>query len=85
MPDTDPLLDTARVAQLVAVAPDTIRTYLKRTRRRETEQLEIRAYDFPIPDQIFGDSPTWRRSTIDKWLDERTKRQGPGRPPANRA
>ena len=65
------LLDTTAVAALVGVGVPTIRVYLKRTRARATEGLPIRDQDFPLPDETFGQSPTWKPSTIQAWLSAR--------------
>lgn len=77
MADENQMLDTKEVADMIGVEPNTVRTYLKRTRRREVAGEDLRAQDFPLPDKIFGDSPAWLPSTIRAWLSERP---GPGRP-----
>lgn len=79
MPDEDPLLDTAAVAAFLKLGAPTVRIYLKRTRARAAEDLPVRDQDFPLPDEIFGRSPVWRKSTILAWLGSRP---GSGRRPA---
>ncbi|MEZ0089989.1 hypothetical protein [Streptacidiphilus sp. EB129] len=79
MPDNDPLLDTAAVAAFFKVGAPTVRIYLKRTRARIAAGEPIREQDFPLPDETFGRSPVWKRSTIMTWLDNRP---GSGRRPA---
>lgn len=76
MPDDEQLLDTTAVADLTGLSVATIRVYLKRTRAREAEGLPIRPQDFPVPDKTFGQSPTWKRSTIEAW---QAARPGSGR------
>jgi predicted DNA-binding transcriptional regulator AlpA len=79
MSDNEKLLDTTAVAALVKVGVPTIRVYLKRTRARIAEGLPIRDQDFPLPDETFGQSPTWKPATIQTWL---AARPGSGRRPA---
>lgn len=65
---SDDLLDSAALAALLGVRPQTISQY----RRRRT---------LPDPDVIVGRSPAWRRSTIEAWLPTRPGRgAGGGRP-----
>lgn len=77
--DTAPerLLDTGGVAEIAGITAATVRLYLKRTRRRVTDELRLRPADFPLPDDQFGRSPAWRESTIRAWL---AVRPGRGRP-----
>lgn len=79
MPDDDPLLDTAAVAALLKLGAPTVRIYLKRTRARAAAGDPVRDQDFPLPDETFGRSPVWRKSTINNWL---SARPGSGRRPA---
>jgi predicted DNA-binding transcriptional regulator AlpA len=76
--DDDPYLDTAQVGEKIGVTPETVRLYLKRTRRRISDGLVVRPQDFPLPDKQARRSPTWRESTIDAWL---VNRPGRGRRP----
>lgn len=77
--DEDAYLDTEAVAKQVGLSVDSLRVYLKRSRRRERSGAELRPHDFPVPDQTFGRSPAWRQSTITAWIG---RRSGPGRPPS---
>lgn len=76
MPDDDPLLDTAAVAALLKLGAPTVRIYLKRTRARIAAGEPARDQDFPLPDETFGRSPVWHKSTIHRWL---ASRPGSGR------
>ncbi len=71
--DDDPFLDTAAVAQMIGVQPPSVRMYAKRARIRRAEGKDTAA-DFPIPDTMFGRTPVWRRSTIEKWREARRDR-----------
>lgn len=75
--DEDPYLDTEEVARQAEVGTESIRIYLKRSRRRANESRELRPQDLPLPDITIGRSPAWRQSTIDAWLANRI---GRGRP-----
>jgi predicted DNA-binding transcriptional regulator AlpA len=48
------LLDTQRVAVMLGIKAETVRGYKKRG-------------ILPEPDDYFGRSPAWRRSTIEEW------------------
>lgn len=78
----DPYLDTEKVASRVGLPIDTIRIYLKRSRKCVRESGELRAQDLPLPDITIGRSPAWRQSTIDTW---NANRAGPGRPRSDEA
>jgi len=82
MANDEKLLDYAGVAKLTGLEVGTIRVYRKRTRLRETKKLPIRDEDFPVPDKTFGQSPTWKPSTIERWL---ANRPGRGRRSATNA
>jgi hypothetical protein len=71
--EDDPYLDTAAVADLIGVRPDSVRMYLKRAKSRRAEGKDTPA-DIPAPDQMFGRTPVWRRSTIEKWRNARRDR-----------
>ncbi|MFD7705640.1 helix-turn-helix transcriptional regulator [Streptomyces sp. NPDC059786] len=75
--DDDPYLDTDTVAEQVGLAVDTVRVYLKRSRKRVKDGSELRPQDFPLPDMTVSRSPAWRQSTIDAWKGNRV---GRGRP-----
>lgn len=77
--EQDAYLDTEAAAKLAGVTTDSLRVYLKRSRRRLNEGHELRPQDLPLPDQTFGRSPAWRQSTIAAWIAHRTS---PGRPAA---
>ncbi|MFF1284399.1 hypothetical protein ACFVY4_27105 [Streptomyces sp. NPDC058299] len=72
--DQDPYLDTAQVGERIGVVPETVRLYLKRTRKRAAASLPVRPADFPLPDSHARRSPLWRQSTIDTWLVNRPGR-----------
>lgn len=76
--DNDPYLDTEQVALRAGVITDSLRVYLKRSRRRLKEGHSLRLQDLPLPDLTVGRSPAWRQSTIDAWI---ARRASPGRPP----
>ncbi|MCX4232060.1 hypothetical protein [Streptomyces ortus] len=75
--DEDPYLDTEAVSEQAGVAAETIRIYLKRSRKRVADGDELRPQDLPLPDMTIGRSPAWRQSTITAWLANRV---GRGRP-----
>lgn len=58
--DPTELLDTAAVAELLTLEPDTIRMHMYRG-------------TMPKPDHRFGASPVWYRSTIEQWNETRRK------------
>lgn len=72
--EDDPLLDTEKVGQKIGVTPDTVRLYLKRTRRRVNDNLPVRPQDLPLPDAYARRSPLWLESTIDTWIPNRPGR-----------
>jgi len=60
---------TEEVAELAGVAPDTVSSYLSRSRGRPPERRLI-----PEPDILLGASrpvPGWRLETIKEWLAAR--------------
>lgn len=80
-------LDLRGVAELAGVQYRTMRNYhqaAERNRRLAEKHQDdefIRPGDLPAPDEIFGRSPVWKRSTINAWLRERPGRgAGGGRP-----
>ncbi|WP_333746208.1 helix-turn-helix transcriptional regulator [Streptomyces sp. IBSBF 2950] len=72
--EDDPYLDTAQVGARIGVSADSIRLYLKRTRRRISDGLKKRPQDLPLPDSQFRRSPVWRESTINAWIASRPGR-----------
>ena len=72
----DQYLDTNAVAGLIDVTAASVRLYLRRSRRRLADGLELRPQDLPLPDMTVNRSPAWRLSTIDTW---RASRPGRGR------
>ncbi|MGP3950979.1 hypothetical protein [Streptomyces sp. 7N604] len=74
MPDGNPYLDTEAVAAKIGVTSETVRVYLKRTRRRIADGLPVRPQDLPLPDEQFRRSPAWLESTIDSWISNRPGR-----------
>lgn len=73
-------LDLRAVAEMVGVEYRTIRNYHQTAERRRREQ-DVRPGDLPEPDNIFGRSPVWKRSTITAWQRNRPGRgTGGGRP-----
>lgn len=80
MPDGNPYLDTAAVAAKIGVTSETVRIYLKRTRKRIADGLPLRPQDLPLPDEQFRRSPAWLEATIDAWI---AARPGRGRRPSD--
>ncbi|GAA1111801.1 hypothetical protein GCM10009577_37980 [Streptomyces javensis] len=74
MPDGNPLLDTEAVAAKIGVTSETVRMYLKRTRKRIADGLPVRPQDLPLPDEQIRRSPAWFESTIDAWISSRPGR-----------
>ncbi|MFF3730970.1 hypothetical protein ACFYXM_11760 [Streptomyces sp. NPDC002476] len=74
MSEENPYLDTDAVAERIGVAAETVRVYLKRTRKRIADGRPVRPQDLPLPDKQFGRSPAWRETTIDTWISSRPGR-----------
>ncbi|MFI5814946.1 hypothetical protein ACIA7S_28805 [Streptomyces sp. NPDC051643] len=72
--DDDPYLDTAQVGEKIGVSADTVRLYLKRTRKRIADGEPVRPQDLPLPDDQFRRSPVWRESAINTWIGHRPGR-----------
>lgn len=66
----DPLLEMNDVAALIGVEPATLRTYNSRAKKRREEGIATKA-DLPEPDRTWGRTPSWRRSTIERWRQSR--------------
>lgn len=62
----DDLLTIAEIAPMIGVTEASARVYHERATRRRREQTPG-AKDMPAPDDRFGRTPVWRRSTIDAW------------------
>lgn len=62
----DPYLDTQGVAELTGLSVLTVRNHIKRSRKNR-EDGSIRPGDMPPPDETFGQSPVWKKSTILLW------------------
>jgi len=73
--EDDSILDTAAVAKVAGVAPETVRMYLKRSRRRLRDGEHLRSRDLPLPDLQVGRSPAWHAETVRLWLKERRPRK----------
>ena len=84
---TDPrpiatLLTLADIAEEIGVTVDSIRVYHQRATKNRRAGTE-RPGDLPEPDDVFGRSPVWHRSTIRRWIDRRPGRgAGGGRKPS---
>lgn len=81
------LLDLRAVAEAAGVQYRTMRNYhqtAERNRRLAEKHKDpsfIKPGDLPAPDDVFGRSPVWKRSTINAWLRDRPGRGvGGGRP-----
>ncbi|WP_128381246.1 helix-turn-helix transcriptional regulator [Streptomyces cavernae] len=68
--ETDPYLEMDEVADLIGVAHPTMRTYHNRAKRKR-ENGKATEKDLPEPDRMFGRTPAWKRSTIDRWRQAR--------------
>lgn len=73
---SDPYMTLAEISAHFGWAKDTARALHNRAafnRRNNT----VRPGDMPEPDEVFGRSPVWRKSTL---LDWHSRRPGAGRP-----
>ena len=76
------LLTLADIAEEIGVSVDSIRVYHQRATKNRRLEAE-RPGDLPEPDETFGRSPVWRRSTIRAWIERRPGRgTGGGRKPS---
>ncbi|MEU2426928.1 hypothetical protein ABZ619_38950 [Streptomyces sp. NPDC007851] len=66
----EPLLEMDEVAALIGVEPATMRTYNSRAKRRRAAGTATPA-DLPEPDRMWGKTPSWYRSTIERWRQDR--------------
>jgi predicted DNA-binding transcriptional regulator AlpA len=71
--ETDPLLNMDEVAALIGVRPMTMRTYHNRAKRARDDGYATEAH-LPEPDRMWGRTPSWRRSTIERWRLARANR-----------
>jgi hypothetical protein len=71
----DPNLLTLRdIARLADLAEGSVRAYHNQANRARREG-KVQPTDMPEPDLIVSRSPTWRRDTIDAWLEAREQRR----------
>lgn len=66
----DPLLEMNDVAALIGVASATMRTYNSRAKKRREAGIHLPT-DLPEPDRVWGKTPSWRESTIERWRQAR--------------
>jgi len=85
------LLLTDEVAALAGVAPNSIKMYLRASRRKQEAGEALAPADLPIPDPADAamsmrntPRPRWRKSRIDRWLKHRQVGGGPRRKAAAR-
>jgi hypothetical protein len=83
-PKLDPYLGYEEVAAHIGVSVRVVRKYLNEARRRR-ENGTSRTYDMPAPDKTFGQSPSWKLSTIEAWVKARPGRGSGGGPKARAA
>jgi hypothetical protein len=87
------LLDLRAAAEVAEVQYRTMRNYHQtaerhrrlaeeaRKRGEKNPERFVRPGDLPPPDEVYGRSPVWKLSTINRWLRERPGRGvGGGRP-----
>lgn len=75
------LLTLADIADRIGVGVESIRVYHQRATKNRRDG-HPRPGDLPEPDAVFGRSPVWRSSTVDRWVDRRPGRGvGGGRKP----
>jgi hypothetical protein len=85
------LLDLKRAAEVVGVRYRTMRNYhqiAERHRRLAAEKNDpsyIRPGDLPPPDDVYGRSPVWKLSTIERFVRQRPGRGAGGGRPAGSA
>lgn len=79
------LLTLSDVAEQLGLEYKTIRNYHQVAEKRRRDG-GVRPGDFPPPDGVFGKSPVWKQSTVDRWVRRRPGRGvGGGRPPKREA
>lgn len=77
------LLTLADIAEEIGVTVDSIRVYHQRATKNRRDK-NPRPGDLPAPDQTFGRSPVWDRSTVQDWISRRPGRgAGGGRKPTS--
>lgn len=67
------LLTLSDIAERIDVSIGSIRVYYQRAKKNRKED-NVRPGDLPKPDAIFGRSPVWRESTIERWENRRPGR-----------
>ncbi|AWN03710.1 excisionase [Gordonia phage Jace] len=70
-------LDLAGVARLVGVSEGSIRTYHTRATANRKAGTP-KPGDLPEPDEIFGRSPVWKQTTIERFMRNRPGRGAGG-------
>lgn len=76
------LLTLADIAERLGIGVESVRTYHSKAIRNRREGLP-RPGDLPPPDAVFGRSPVWRTSTVERWIRRRPGAgAGGGRKPA---
>ena len=93
MAKTTDLIGYEGLAEMMGITIGSARAYRTRAiaHRKKAEETGdksfIRPGDLPEPDEHFGQSPAWKRSTIEKWMEQRPGQGNPhGRPgPRKRA
>ncbi|QDH93120.1 hypothetical protein QDA02_gp45 [Microbacterium phage Margaery] len=68
----DDLLTIAEIAPIVGLTVKSTRVYHERATRRRREGDEMSPKDMPAPDERFGRTPAWKRSTIAEWKAARS-------------
>lgn len=63
----------SEIAPLVGIKELSIRLYHNQAERRRREDCS-RFGDLPAPDRFTGQSPEWRRETIEQWISRRPGR-----------
>ncbi|QDH93241.1 DNA binding protein [Gordonia phage Verity] len=83
MPPRSKMIDLREFAELAGVSYTTMRKYHSRARRRRREAaadptLKVPPGMVPPPDEQIGQSPAWKLSTAQKWIDARAERPPTG-------
>ncbi|URC17705.1 hypothetical protein SEA_TARDUS_90 [Gordonia phage Tardus] len=88
MPPRSKLIGIKEFADLAGVSYTTMRKYHSRARRRRREAaadptIKVAEWMLPPPDEEIGQSPAWKLSTAQKWIDARATRPPTGFKRAN--
>ncbi|QKY78535.1 helix-turn-helix DNA binding domain protein [Gordonia Phage Zitch] len=83
MPPRSKMIDLREFAELAGVSYTTMRKYHSRARRRRREAatdptIKVASWMLPAPDEQIGQSPAWKLSTAQKWVDARATRPPTG-------